>query len=46
MHVRRRNVLAHSLMLTAVIGTIACGGGKPEAGTVLDEAMLAKRTVA
>ena len=45
MHVRRRNVFAHSLMLTAVIGTIACGGGKPKAGTVLDEAMLAKRTV-
>jgi hypothetical protein len=32
-------------MLTAVIGTMACGGGKPKAGTVLDEAMLAKRTV-
>jgi cytochrome c2 len=45
MHVRRRNVFAHSLMLTAVIGTIACGGGKPKAGTVLDEALLAKRTV-
>jgi hypothetical protein len=45
MHVRRRNVFAHSLMLTAVIGTMACGGGKPKAGTVLDEAMLAKRTV-
>src|ERR1700752_343822 len=27
MHVRRRNVFAHSLMLTAVIGTTACGGG-------------------
>jgi cytochrome c2 len=45
MHARRRNVYAHSLMLTAVIGTIACGGGKPRAGTVPDEAMQAKRTV-
>ena len=45
MHVRRRNVFAHSLMLTAVIGTMACGGGKPKPGTVLDEAMRAKRTV-
>ena len=45
MHARRRNVFAHSLMLTAVVSTIACGGGKPRAGTVLDEAMLAKRTV-
>jgi len=45
MHARRRNVFTLCLMLTIVTGTIACGGGKPRAGTVLDEAMQAKRTV-
>ena len=43
MHVRRcTNVLTLVLMLTSAI---ACGERQPKPGTVLDEAMQAKRTV-
>ena len=46
MHVRRRtNVFALVVMLLAAVSTIACGGREPKPGTVLDEAMQAKRTV-
>src|SRR5262245_12191353 len=41
----RTNICALTLMLIAVVGTVACGERKPKPGTVLDEAMQAKRTV-
>ncbi len=46
MHARRTNAFMTVLMLIALAGLEGCGGRAPRPGTVLDEAMRAKRTAA